>query len=188
MKNWVITFLSVWLFVACGDVVLPEEEQQEGTKKSDTIVVTVGDTLSVQEALRAECDGEGVYVRGYIVGYIQGTSLKSNATFGVPPAAPNSNMLLADSPLETDYVNCLPVRLETNGDDFRALLNLYDHPEYYKQRVLISGALETYFKVNGLKTIWSVSFITAETTETDSLDFSRVGLSIVETPEIFEGR
>lgn len=115
--------------------------------------------FTVAEAL--DLCQDGIYghpfaVRGYIVGYISGSS-RSSTRFGLPDKA-TSNFVLADTPDETDYKKCLPVYLavKRGGLPLRSMLNLYDHPEYLKRHVEIVGNLETYFKVNGIKNIWSV--------------------------------
>lgn len=83
-----------------------------------------------------------VYICGYIVGYIpKGYSKMEKTVFGTEHA-PQTNIVLADSPEEQDYNNCIPVQLSTNSDrhkEVRNALNLADHPENYKKRFIIFG-------------------------------------------------
>lgn len=92
------------------------------------------------------------YVKGYIVGYIDGTKLVEESKFGVPSSA-ETEVLLADSPDETDPANVLPVQLPVG--DVRTALELSTNPGNLKKEVLLYGSLETYFGTTGMKsTSW----------------------------------
>lgn len=93
-------------------------------------------------------EAKGVSVCGYIVGSINSTSI-SGATFSAPFR--NSNLLLADSPSENDPARCLPVELKTNSTA-RKMYNLVDNPQMLHQKIILTGSLERYFRVAGLKT------------------------------------
>ncbi len=99
--------------------------------------------------------GNGVWVSGYIVGYIKsnpnGASSLSEewATFSATDAQP-SNIMLADSPSETDYKKCTAVNLPSNTDIRRAV-NLLDNPDNLGKQISLKGDLAKYFGVNGLK-------------------------------------
>lgn len=99
--------------------------------------------------------GTGVWVSGYIVGYIKSntsggasTLTAESATFSAEGAAA-SNMMLADSPQEKDYSKCTAVNLPTGA--IRAALNLVDNPGNIGRQVSIKGDLSKYFGVNGLR-------------------------------------
>ncbi len=112
-------------FSACQKLELGDEENKGGNEggggtekppKDDDDENANCDTLSIMEALslpKNKIDTE-VILKGYIVGYIKGTGLNS-ATFALPENAPNTNMLLADSPQEKLAANCLPVALPKGG-------------------------------------------------------------------------
>lgn len=106
--------------------------------------------LSVAQAKNASGNN---YVKGYIVGYIDGMTLSSGATFSVPSAA-ETEILLADSPDETSADNVFPVQLPTG--DIRSALELSAHPDFLKKEVVLYGSLEKYFGVTGMKaTSWA---------------------------------
>ena len=106
--------------------------------------------LSVAQAKNASGNN---YVKGYIVGYVDGMTLASGATFAVPSNA-ETEILLADSPDETNPDNAFPVQLPTGA--IRDALELSAHPDYLKQEVLLYGSLEKYFGVQGMKsTSWA---------------------------------
>ncbi len=90
------------------------------------------------------------YVNGYVVGYVGGNGLnESTATFGVPTAQ-ETEILIADSPDETDYTKCVPVQLPKG--EFREGLDIYtSQGAILGQKVLIYGSIEKYFGVCGIK-------------------------------------
>lgn len=158
-----------FLLIGCGKIELPSDEES----KNDTIdstdidndktdVIPAGtDTLTVAEVL-SDTTTRYVLVRGYIVGYCSTTS-NTSVVFGIAATSANTNMLLADSPDETDVNNCLPVFL--TKDARRDSLNLYDHPENYKRRIVVYGrASHPYFESVGIKTITDYSWCTDEST------------------------
>ena len=106
--------------------------------------------LTVSQAKSASGNN---YVKGYIVGYVDGQKLEGGATFGVPANA-ETEILLAETPDETSTDNVLPVQLPVG--DIRSALELSAHPDYLKKEVLLYGSLETYFGVPGMKgTSWA---------------------------------
>ncbi|MBQ9363457.1 MAG: hypothetical protein IJT97_08595 [Bacteroidaceae bacterium] len=100
-----------------------------------------------------------VWLSGYIVGYASGTKLTS-ATFAAGDK--QTNILLADSPLETDYRNCIPVQLNTSSaanKQVREALNLSTHPDNLKKKVGIYGDLTYYMSAVGMKNITKYNFL-----------------------------
>ncbi|MGI2326880.1 DUF6359 domain-containing protein [Planococcus sp. YIM B11945] len=94
-------------------------------------------------------------VQGYIVGFaLSGTSYDQEAPF-----TGATNIGLADSPDETDAAKILPVQLPTGS--IRTALNLKDNPQNLKAKVAISGTLEAYFQVPGLKSPTAYTILAA---------------------------
>jgi len=91
---------------------------------------------------------EKVWVKGYIVGYVNGQVISSGATFGNPETSP-TNILIAASAEETDYTQCLPVQLPKGA--VREGLDLSQHNDYLKHEVWVYGSIEKYFGVPGVK-------------------------------------
>lgn len=91
-----------------------------------------------------------VWVQGYIVGVIEtgGTDFVPNFTGGF---ATNSNLLIADSPDETNQANCLPVQLPSG--EIRNALNLVDNAANKGKQVKVLGTLEAYFSQPGVKNL-----------------------------------
>lgn len=126
--------------------------------------------ISVSEAI-ANNSGTAT-VKGFIVGTaISGTNYDLEAPFTV-----NTNLGLADSPDETDPAKILPVQLPTGS--IRTGLNLVDNPANFRAEVTITGKLEAYFQVPGLKSPTAYTVVSAgetppEATPVDSVADAR---------------
>lgn len=105
---------------------------------------------SVAEAHQWLGSTQSIYVVGYIVGCIEGTSL-GKARF-TPPFTNESNLLLADSPTEHSPERCLPIGLPANTNA-RAELNLKDNPTLHRQRLIVMGAIRPYFRIAGIPSL-----------------------------------
>ncbi len=90
------------------------------------------------------------WVKGYIVGWVEGQKLDSGAKFNAN-ASVTSNILIADSPDETNVANCMPVQLPVGA--VRDALNLQNNPSNFKKQVSLYGSLEKYFGTAGLKSV-----------------------------------
>lgn len=110
---------------------------------------TADDPFQVSSML-AGASGSGVWVTGYIVGWVEGQVLSEGAHFSVP-ASSKSNLLLAATPDETNVAACVPVQL-TSGSAVRTALNLQDNPGNLGKQVTIKGDCAAYFGAAGLKT------------------------------------
>lgn len=91
----------------------------------------------------------GVWIKGFIVGYVEGQKLAEGAHFNAEGNVVASNILLAASADETDYNNCVVVQLPVG--DVRTRINLKDHSENLKAEVSLCGDIAKYFGVAGLK-------------------------------------
>ena len=97
------------------------------------------------------------WVKGYIVGAVNGQSLTSNAAFGPDSTyTVASNILIADAADETSTDNVIPVQLPTG--DVRTALNLVDNAGNMGKEVWLYGNVTTYFSVVGLKSVTKYSW------------------------------
>lgn len=110
---------------------------------------------SVADALAAYVEGEQIdaTVTGYIVGYVNSTTVGTNGkncVFGTN-AERASNILIADDAEEEDYTKCLAVQIPSTkiGDG----LNLMESPGSYKKKVVIKATLEKYLGHAALKSV-----------------------------------
>lgn len=157
---------ALFCICSCAQLELDDEKPQtsESTSPADTgegvgsenSPVDLSSVLTIAEVQQATNVGEEVTVRGYCVGFVDGTTLDDDhlMLLSIPTKA-NTNLLLADSPYDRGAEMLFPVELRT-ADGVRDSLNFYDHPELLKQCIAIRGTLSTYFRVNGLKgvTAW----------------------------------
>ena len=119
----------------------PSEGEGEGTEESPYDVT----------AALAKASAENVYVKGFIVGYVDGMSIDEGAKFTGDNVTSQTNILIAQSASETDVKKCIPVQLPYG--EVRTGLNLKDNADNYKKEVVLYGNLEKYFGVTGLKSV-----------------------------------
>ncbi len=104
-------------------------------------------------------------VKGYIVGTVDGQVYAEGCRFS-GTAESKTNILIADNADETRLHNCMPVQLPSGA--VRNALNLVDNAGNYKKQVTLTGSLEKYFGVPGLKTVskYEIEGVTPEEPET----------------------
>ncbi len=127
-----------------------------GEEPEEPEVPTETQNYTVAEALAAYVDGQQIpaIVTGYIVGAVKSAPEK-DSQFGAD-ATVATNILISDNPDTNDYTECLIVQLPKG--DVRSALNLVDNPGNYKKQVKITGSLEKYFNVAGLKSVTAYEF------------------------------
>ncbi len=107
--------------------------------------------LTVSEAIATPTsDTEKCYVKGYIVGYVDGQKLEDGAKFTADGCTVESNILIAENANEKDVTKCIPVQLTANTKH-RTSLNLKDNAGVFGKEVVFGGYIQSYFGVNGLK-------------------------------------
>ncbi len=140
---------------ACGEVDLEtdgETASSDGgtSDKTDGGSTALGDTISVASLLAGGAEmGTDVWVSGYVVGYVAGTSL-SAARFQLPEnGVQNTNLLIADNAGETSTASCAAVQLPASSD-LREQLCLSSNPSLLGTRLAFYGTAKVYFKQPGL--------------------------------------
>lgn len=95
----------------------------------------------------------GAWVTGYIVGYVD-TGIKTYASdessMFTAPATVATNLLLANTPNETDWNKCISVNLPS-GSAARTQLNLKDNPGNLGKLLTIQGNVTRYVGLSGVK-------------------------------------
>ena len=110
--------------------------------------------LTVSEALATPVsDTEKSYVKGYIVGFVDGQKIAEGAKFSADGCTVESNILIADNANEKDVTKCIPIQLTANTKH-RTALNLKDNSGIIGKTVVLGGYIQSYFGVNGLKTLF----------------------------------
>ncbi|WP_281615276.1 DUF5689 domain-containing protein [Flammeovirga sp. SubArs3] len=113
-------------------------------------------------------DATGVWVKGYIIGSVNGSSLASNFEAGATDNSSYSNIVIAASADETDATKGMPIQL-LSGSFIRSSLNLKDNPEMAGKEVWVKGDILTYFGVPGIKSASDFSFDGATVEEEEVL-------------------
>ena len=133
-----------------------EDDKEEEEDKDEDVVVPAG-SISVTQAIAAYVNGQKI--EKTVTGYIVGTAKQGNGSFvgEFSVGAVASNIIIADTPNETDSSKCLIVQLPSYSD-IRKALNLVDNPDNLGKKVTITGSLEAYFSAPGLKTPTAYSF------------------------------
>ena len=135
-------FLCLFLVCACEKLDTNPENSSEELNRP---------TLTVSDILNGDFESDSeIWLIGYIVGYVNGSSM-SSSKFAAGNKA--SNIILADSPFETSFKNCVPVQLSntsTEKEKVRNALNLSSKPENLKHKVKILGTIANYMSTNGI--------------------------------------
>lgn len=119
---------------------------------------TITNPFSVPDVLNGS-SGASVWVQGYIVGFISGMSIQDGAVFSNNISGKdytNTNILIAASPDETDWQNCVPVELPVS---FCESLGLGNNPSAYKRLVNVCGSIEQYFGCQGVKDLTNFGLV-----------------------------
>lgn len=105
------------------------------------------DVTTALAAYAAGSVGTAAWVEGYIVGATTGSTY-SSAVLGTEGVVA-TNIIIAPSAGETDFTKCMPVQLPAGA--VRTALNLVDNPGNLGKKVKISGTIDKYLGVAGLK-------------------------------------
>lgn len=148
----ILFLFLVLLLTSCEKLDIPDDKEDAQTETGNTSDTTAeGDYYTVGDILNQRNDSDmGVSVVGYIVGYVNGTKMKSS-TFATGDV--RTNILLADTPVEKDSTKCIPVQLTTSNEACKATrmaLNLCDNPEMLHQKIQLKGDVTIYMGVTGL--------------------------------------
>ncbi len=125
---------------------------------------TVEDMQHIVATSTSEAVQEDAWVKAYIVGYINGSSLKSETAMftaeapegvdgkGEPLKVSVSNILIADAPSTDAVADVIPVALVAKNLA-RTDLNLADNPDKLGAQVWLKGNVVKYMGVTGLKEV-----------------------------------
>ncbi|MDR2584874.1 MAG: DUF4493 domain-containing protein [Prevotellaceae bacterium] len=121
------------------------EEWKPGAPSNDGVTPETAYTVAEAQSLSS---GTNVWVNGYIVG-----GDASNSSFkSLPPFTANSNLVIADSPLETVRANCMAIELPTSPASLRATFGMPANGASLLGRMAcFRGNIETYFGHTGLR-------------------------------------
>jgi len=130
---------------------------------------TADSPLSVRAGIVLQTRTSGnlntMWVKGYIVGYVKNgvtaVNSESNVVLGFisdVDAPPQTNILIADDPNETDYLNCIFVELPS-GTPLRTNVNLYRNPNNLGKVLTVQGTLTPRYSLPGSRFNTGYDFI-----------------------------
>lgn len=93
------------------------------------------------------------FVKGFIVGSVKSGVTSVDSIYDIHFAAPftsATNVLIADTANETNYLNCVIVNLPV-GSSLRTDVNLLDNPGNLGKWLNVKGTLRTYFGIGGIR-------------------------------------
>ena len=127
-----------------------------GTTKPDEPTTgkgTESDPYTVADVMASSSDATGVWIEGYVVGWISGMTWSTGANFNNTPAADfaNTNCILGPTADANSTSNCIPAGIKAGST--RDYLGLGKNPSIYKKHVLVKGDITKYFGQRGVKNI-----------------------------------
>ncbi|STO13745.1 Endonuclease YhcR precursor [[Flavobacterium] thermophilum] len=143
IKSWKKTFNIVLIWAMVISLFAPVK------------VSKAAEVMTVAEAI-ANNSGNAT-VEGYIVGVVKSGNGASITYSHTGPFTVDTNLALADNPNETDKSKIIPVQLPSGP--IRTALNLKTNAANLGKKVQITGSLEAYFNVPGLKSPTSYAFV-----------------------------
>ena len=172
MKIRYLLYIVLWFLVAgsCSKIDLSEEKGDEKPGSSEnggdgsSPGIDQNACYTVAE-LSSLADHAEVVVGGYIVGFVAGNSISK--TMFTAEGAVESNIVIADSPLERECSRCAPMQLVKNTSP-RNDLNLAAHPENLGKFVVMSGVKDKYYYAPGLKPVKDYAFAEVDNPEQPS--------------------
>ena len=121
-----------------------DDDNEDGDDRPYDPDATRQDTLSIAEAIKIQKEGyEQPYIRGYIIGYYNGSSMILNPTNEQISSRAQYNVVLADHIEETDWYNVIIVELPSKTA-LRSRVNLKDNPENLHRMLTVKGVLGYY--------------------------------------------
>lgn len=120
---------------------------------------TEDEPYTIADVKSSTTDATGVWVEGYVVGWVDGMTWDSGANFNNTPgdAYTNTNCILSDKVDATSISEAVPAGIKAGST--RDVLGLKNNPDIYKKRVKVYGDVTRYFGQRGVKNISKVEII-----------------------------
>lgn len=133
-----------------GDTPDPTPTPTPGSgTKDDPFDCSAVIALNPTSTSESPAGGAGVWVEGYIVGYMPSSGTYLNATVFSGTSDVKTNMVLGPTADCTDYNECISIQLPSGS--LRNALNLAENPGNYKKKVKLFGDVMKYCGGPGLK-------------------------------------
>lgn len=138
----------------------PTEKPDEPEPTPDpTGLGTQENPYKISDVMKSSADATGVWIEGYVIGWVAGMNWQSGASFNNTPSDDytNTNCILADSADVTSTASSIPAGIKAGAT--RDILGVKNNPDIYKKRVRVYGDVTKYFGVRGVKNISKVEII-----------------------------
>lgn len=137
----------------CVDNVLVGKKAGQVTPPGPGGQGTLESPFTVSDVQASTSDITGVWVEGYIVGWISGMTWSSGANFNNTPSADfvNSNFILAPTADANTIAVSIPCAIPAGP--LRDTLGMGKNPGIYKKHVVVKGDITKYFGQRGVKNI-----------------------------------
>lgn len=135
------------------NVLVGMSTSQGGTTEPDQPTTGAGsedEPYSVSYVMNSSSDETGVWVEGYIVGWVDGMTLSSGANFNNSTTV-KTNIILGPTADSNSTSTTIPCAVPAGS--LRDVLSLGGDPEMYKKHVKVKGDITKYFGVRGVKNI-----------------------------------
>lgn len=133
-----------------------EPDTPTGGNGTESNPYQVGNIIAMNPQSTTEAVESGVWVEGYIVGYMPSTNTYlSNAIFNASGAVA-TNIVLAASADVTDYNQCIGIQLPSGS--VRTAVNLADNPTNLGRKVMLRGDVMKYCSGPGIRNTSSYKF------------------------------
>lgn len=133
-----------------GDDPTPTDPTGQGSKDQP---------FNVDYVKSSTADATGVWVEGYVVGWISGMTWATGATFNNTPSDDfaNTNMILGPTADANTTANTVPCAIPAGS--LRDVLGLKKNPDIYKKHVKVKCDITKYFGQRGIKNITEYEII-----------------------------
>lgn len=137
----------------CVDNVLVGKKAGEVTPPTPGGQGSEDSPYTVADVMASTSDSQGVWIEGYIVGWISGMTWATGANFNNTTAADfnNTNMILGPTADANTTANTIPCAIPAGP--LRDTLGLAKNPAIYKKHVIVKGDITKYFGQRGVKNI-----------------------------------
>jgi len=149
------------------EVIMNDARLGEGGGGEGAGTGTKEDPYNVASAI-SNNTGLKQWVKGYIVGAAEFVAKGNTFHFEAPFGSVNTNVMIADSPDETNSSNVMVVQLPSGV--VRDILNLDDNTGNHKKEVMVRGGLEDYFGQPGMKNTIGCIIDDTEYGDTEDID------------------
>lgn len=132
---------------------VPDQPGTGGGSGDVTGAGSENEPYSVAYVMGTTSDEKGVWVEGYVVGWISGMVWATGANFNNTPSADytDTNMILGPSADSNTITVTIPCAIPPGS--LRDELGLAKNPDIYKKHVKVYGDIEKYFGQRGVKNI-----------------------------------